>query len=902
MTRTIKTPICIFLLSILFCCYASASGDNTKPVVRNGLIDLKNRDLARDGEVFLDGTWEYYQDRLLFPEDFARPIPPELTAFVEVPGFWNHYKINDKKEYSKGYATYRLKVIQLAGQQNVALGMPVVHTAYRLYINGDLLAQCGKVGDSAITSHGGICPQNPIFYLEDGSLELILQVSNYHHIRGGFWQSIALSDARAKVADYSQSVALDLFLIGTILIMGLYHIGLFSHRQKDQSNLFFGIFCLFIAMRSGFHNSAFFFLVFPEFSWETYLRLDYSTLYVPVIFFFLFFQRLYPREFHQKVLYLAICSSIVFGFITIITPTHFFSSLLFHFQVVILLACSYIMYVIVLATIRRREGAKVVLAGCIILTLCIVIDILVARAIINTIFISSAGLFLFIFAQAYVISRRFSNAFNTVELLSGRLEQKVKEQTAAISDLLDNTGQGIFSFDCQFRIQKYASNATHTIFEIGITGNHAIELMFPGEKETIKDYFDVIFESRGKLHLVKDLLPTELIRNKRFYEISYRWIKESKTTPARIMVILTDVTTKRKLEKMLEKDEQRNQKLVRVAADRYGFLRIVNRERRRALELRNNIREDPSQLDIDELLRFFHTIKGTTSSYGFRRVASIAHETESLLENKKLQKETEPGPLSQSIIQNLEKIEQVFQEELSELGDLIPKGLLAASEMEHYTISEEKVMAVEKAVQNGANKTEKIVGLLDEMRKQPLRDIMEKIAADARDLAFLMGKQVEVKLEGKEIRIIHAPFGKLFENLVHLVRNAVDHGIETPAVRAKKGKPETGQLLFGVSLENDQFQITFQDDGQGIDIEDVKTKALEKGLISVDESQSMEKGDFLNLIFKPGFSTSKHLTEISGRGIGMDSVLNSIRELGGEITTASERDKGTTFTITVPIP
>ncbi|MBU3915169.1 Hpt domain-containing protein [bacterium] len=872
-----------------------------KPIAKNGVIDLKTCDLLVDGPIALEGEWTFYWEQLLTPLDFESHPQPKKSAYVHVPEYWNEYNVKDMEIGSDGYATFRLIVANVKPNQLVAFDISSINTAYTLFVNGKIIARCGIVNKIRATSIPHECPEKPYVYLDRDALDFVVQVSNYHHSKGGFWHGITIGSLNDILSISAQRIALDMFLIGSILIMGLYHLGLFSLRRKEQSTLFFGLSCLFIALRTSFHNSEYFFYLFPDFDWQIYLKLDYATLYVPSITFCLFFQRLYRQEFSKTILKIIISCCVVFGIVTIVTPTHIFSQTLPLFQIVIVLSCFYVTYVMILASLRKREGANVLLAGSLILIFAIINDVLHARAMINTLYISSSGLFAFIFSQAYVISKRFSYVFSTIETLSMKLEQQVNDQTAAIRDLLDNTGQGIFSFDKNLKIQKYASKVTQSIFGKTITGEHAAKLMFPEKSNVIEGYIDVVFESGGKLRLVKDVLPVELKRDNQFFDVSYRWISPGKTTSGRIMVILTDVTVKRKLEKMLEKDEQRNQRIIRIAIDRYGFLRFYNEIQDQLNYIRETLKDNPSDLTIDELSRMFHTIKGGTAGYAFHAVSHLAHETESMLEEIK----TGNGILTKDIISELnnqlDRLQALFKEKLQEVGDLVPKELLKESRISFYTISEEKVRDVEQLVLDQLNDNIDLKNAINNLRKQPMTNLMKKLASDAKDLAFEMGKQVDVHYSGEKTRIIHTPFEKLFFNLIHLVRNAIDHGIESPAVRKEAGKKETGELNIEVSIEKGNLKMIFADDGAGIDVLTTKQKALEKQIISQDQFDSLSDSEALNLIFKPNFSTKSKLTKMSGRGIGMSAIFTSVEKLGGTISVTSQLNRGTSFTILIPM-
>ncbi len=259
--KALKRAI-FFLLLAGFCCQSIYS-KQIFPVARNGVMHFTGWHLQTDEIVPLIGEWEFYWNQLLSPKDFNKAVKPVLTEYVQVPGYWNEYKLKSSKNVATGYATYRLRIAKLTPNQRLSLNIPTIHSSYSIYINDKLLFTCGIVGTSKSSSLPRDCSQKPGFRLDGDSLDLIVQISNFRHARGGFWQPIEIGSAEAITTKSYRELAVDLFLIGAVLIMGLYHLGLFSQRSEDKSNLFFAIFCLFIALRTSFHNSFYFHTLFP---------------------------------------------------------------------------------------------------------------------------------------------------------------------------------------------------------------------------------------------------------------------------------------------------------------------------------------------------------------------------------------------------------------------------------------------------------------------------------------------------------------------------------------------------------------------------------------------------------------------------------------------------------------
>ncbi len=186
-------------------------------------------------------------------------------------------------------------------------------------------------------------------------------------------------------------------------------------------------------------------------------------------------------------------------------------------------------------------------------------------------------------------------------------------------------------------------------------------------------------------------------------------------------------------------------------------------------------------------------------------------------------------------------------------------------------------------------------------RMQPIGTVFNKFPRIVRDLARALGKKVNLQLEGTETELDRSIIEAIKDPLTHLVRNAIDHGIEPPDVRVQIGKPPEGNLILRAYQEGGQVVIEIEDDGKGIDIEKIRKKAIEKGFMTPEEAERASEKELLALIFKPGFSTAEKVTQVSGRGVGMDVVKTNIEKLGGSIEIDTVYEKGTTVRIKIPL-
>lgn len=185
------------------------------------------------------------------------------------------------------------------------------------------------------------------------------------------------------------------------------------------------------------------------------------------------------------------------------------------------------------------------------------------------------------------------------------------------------------------------------------------------------------------------------------------------------------------------------------------------------------------------------------------------------------------------------------------------------------------------------------------LRLMPVKGLFQKMARLVWDLAKKTGKQIKFEMYGEETEMDRNIIEKLTDPLLHMVRNCVDHGIELPDDRIKAGKPKEGRISLEANHKGGTIQIVLKDDGRGLDPDKIFNKAVEKGLISKD--QKLTKEEIYSLIFMPGFSTAEQVTELSGRGVGMDVVFRNVSDLRGRILIESDKGKGTSFTIELPL-
>ncbi|HZP07051.1 MAG TPA: chemotaxis protein CheW [Terracidiphilus sp.] len=237
---------------------------------------------------------------------------------------------------------------------------------------------------------------------------------------------------------------------------------------------------------------------------------------------------------------------------------------------------------------------------------------------------------------------------------------------------------------------------------------------------------------------------------------------------------------------------------------------------------------------------------------------------------------------------------------LDKLMDLVGELVLTRNQILQFNTEREDAALNATSQRLNLITTELQEGVM-KTRMQPIGMVWNKLPRVVRDIAVSLGKQIRLEMDGAETELDRTIIEAIKDPLVHLVRNSCDHGIEPPEIRQRAGKPPQGKLLLRAYHEGGQVNIEIGDDGAGVDVTRVKQKAIEKGLLRPEQAQKLSDREALGLIFQPGFSTAQTVTNVSGRGVGMDVVKSSIEKIGGVVDISSRPGEGTTVKLKIPL-
>lgn len=426
----------------------SASSINAQYTIDHGVLDLTSHSFnAATKSIRLNGEVEFYWNKLYTPTDFSKTEDIDPPILVAIPKSWTAYKIDGEKLPSNGFATYRFWIDVKGGDNEQIMGikLPSIFTSYKLWVNGNLVAQAGVVATSA-EEHlpkfniDDIPFTIPIANQGSQKLELVFQVSNYSHRRAGLVWPTYFGDFETLKKESRNLDILNLLVIGIILIIGLNHINMFLYRRKDISNLYFGILSLVMILRNISTGDRILAYIFPSINWEFLLSIDNFSGYCTIPFFALFIYNQYSDEFPKMIKNLLVVLGIAFGAFIFVTPAAVFGKFNMIFELYLLIGGLYLTFGVLLrASIKGREGAIFTFIGMFLLYATAINDVLSSMELIQMPYIAPYGLVTFMLLQSFTITSKSARAINQNEALSielalekESLEQKIEERTSEL--------------------------------------------------------------------------------------------------------------------------------------------------------------------------------------------------------------------------------------------------------------------------------------------------------------------------------------------------------------------------------------------------------------------------------------------------------------------------------------
>ncbi|MFW5645073.1 MAG: sensor histidine kinase, partial [Bacteroidota bacterium] len=396
----------------------------------------KSTDQIESFLLSIDGEWEYYPERFLVHEDFYDEIP-ESGIVVEVPSYWTDYQLDGKAPKAKSFATYRKK-IYLPDKHPDVLGLriPVFDDSYRLYIDNRLLSESGQLAVNESESSPGYKPVTAIFEIKADSFDIIIHVSNFHHRRGGFWQSMVLGTKDKILKQRELHTLISYTSLGVLLAFSFFFLFFYLFYKHNKLALFFSIFLVGILLRL-LSTDTYPILLFNP-GWQNIIRLEYLGSFMALTGGLWYFYCLFPSQLVKKITWvLTVVNFLIFPLI-IFTRVEIFAYTMFILQPVSIIAILYYFPLSLRDVIRGDKEKLLFLIAILVFAIALINDVLIANskiALTRNYVIHFAVQF-FVFIQALIIIRQWIFAFkekerlhNEIKYMNRNLEQMVRERT-----------------------------------------------------------------------------------------------------------------------------------------------------------------------------------------------------------------------------------------------------------------------------------------------------------------------------------------------------------------------------------------------------------------------------------------------------------------------------------------
>lgn len=474
----------------------------------------------------------------------------------------------------------------------------------------------------------------------------------------------------------------------------------------------------------------------------------------------------------------------------------------------------------------------------------------------------------------------------TLETINSRLDLK----NSKLYTILNNVEQGFISFGKDLLIHEEYSMECVKIFGSAIENKRFSSIIYSDNLNMAKFLDELIIKifnsDVSERNLYFPLLPEEIKISEFELTISYRMIKNLDEKELMIVVI-TDVTEKRELEKKVELESKILKMVVKAATNRDEFIEMAHEY----YEFTKRNFALISGEEDDEVLRSIHTFKGNFSQF---EMVNIVKQLEKL-ENDFYSKKIKINELDNK------KLEDYLKKDLDTISNYLGKKFFESGNTLYFDM--DKFNRMENRIQEilPPNQSKAVLSLVRGLKDKSLKEMLKNYPDYVMKLCERLGKNIRpFTITGDDIMLDNKYFSEFIKALVHVFRNAVDHGIESEDERLVNGKELVGSISCIVKDYGSNFKITISDDGKGIDILELKIKLVQNNIFTEEEVAKLTDSEIINYIFKQGISTKENPNTISGRGVGMSVIKEAVIGYKGIINVRSEKRVGTTVEIILP--
>ncbi len=469
----VSTALLIVLLGLVLYSVigliADEQADELFPKARDGVIELDSVDLTNSSSVPLIGSWQFYWEKLLSYEQISETT--STPVFASVPQAWLDMPTEGSEANEFGYATYKLTVKVAQNTKQLALSLPTIGSAFRLYINDKLLAYGGVVGETSQKASPGYEVGIYTFDVPASSFDIIVQVSNHDLIWGGMWEYLRLGTPAQLNTEQSLDNFRSSSIIAILLTIAAFNLIQFSLRTLDRSPLIISIVCILLAVREIERSQLLAHLGIYSFNYSTNILISFLTFYLGVAFIVAYFYFSFKQEYNKWVIYTIFTISGLFSFHALVSSTAAFSLLVPYFQMLTVAFILYLTWGLILAAIRKRTNANLILLGTMLLFSLIINDLLISLRIIEGVLLVSFGLIGLIMCQNYATYRQFITAGEENKHLSielGDRNVELQKFSKSLEDLVASRTSELSNANEKLEILAFQDSLTGVLNRRGL--------------------------------------------------------------------------------------------------------------------------------------------------------------------------------------------------------------------------------------------------------------------------------------------------------------------------------------------------------------------------------------------------------------------------------------------------
>lgn len=884
----------------------------TSPLLeaKGGVLDLSSWDQKALPRLVLKGEWQYHWDRLDDEDALKQGLwlldPP--SGLVPSGTAWSKIKPGETADF--GAITYVLRITGLKQQtENLGLVFGQFMNAHRAYVfdpKTGQLTRLSTVGQVSRFPEGSI-PQlrkviAPLPAVSGDDLWLIIQASSYL-VPGGFHFPPEMA-SWTFIQEHESRTAYETFwILGMFSLLFVSNLSLFILRRDDHASFMMSLFSLVMGLRYA-STEAVLSMYFPEPSLMAYaLSSSFiaSALPIGLCLYLHFFYSTFPGHYPRKALisaYALAAFHLGLNATTLFMPN--WPHLDTQIMALLLILAGLLIFKLLRLTWRGENGAGLSLLGFCILLVTMSNDVLVFMNFYSFPYVGHYGMLAFIFSQSLVVASNFAIAFRTARHLSRSLQKEVDRQTRDVKSILKNIHQGIFTIRSGFVLgDDYSPFLEDILGTTQIAGQPVLDILFARGNLT-QEQLDMLrsiletslneplinFEVNAQ-HLVRDMTFKDAQDREKALLVEWDPVTDPTGNIEKILVTLRDVTEL----KLMEQKNSQNQRdmeliaeIIEVASDRFQQF-LVSSRRFLDENARLLLSQKFSDQDLKILFINYHTMKGAARTYRFLGMTNIIHEAEHFIAM------VQRGQVAwdrQRALEDLGTVRTVF----ADYERVNREKLKRDDNYDFVRLELETVRENIKALESigEIRLDDRLTPFVDRVRRtffqlyfQDLKLILTKSERHLEQLARDLNKATpRLVVESIPVGVTKEAAELLHDILIHIYRNIMDHGIESPDERVRRGKPEAGTITVLMSLEAKQeLRIRFRDDGQGIQLDKIAAIGRSRKLLRQDTTPEPHK--VANLIFLPGFSTADAVTEISGRGVGMTAIREYLEQAGGRV-------------------